>query len=53
MAEDGLLDNVVILAVNVDGGITSCWANDEAPFTVIGGLESLKGEFMDSCIEKR
>lgn len=53
MAEDGLISNVVICAQLHNGDVMDCWANNSNPFLVVGGLESVKLEFMNSCIEKR
>lgn len=53
MAKDGLVSNVIVLAVLNDGGVMDCWANNNSPFVMVGGLESIKKEFMDSCIEGR
>ena len=53
MAEDGLISNVVICAQLHNGDVMDCWANSSNPFLVVGGLESVKLEFMNQFIEKR
>lgn len=47
------IENIVILAVKRDGSVIDCWANRGHPFTIVGGLESVKLEFMNACIEGR
>lgn len=52
-AKDGHISNVVILCSMNDGSVMDCWANGGDPFLIVGGLESIKREFMDACIEGR
>ena len=46
------VENVVIIATT-SSGIASSWANGSDPFAVIGAIEVLKLEFMNSNIEPR
>ena len=46
------VENVVIIATTTSG-IASSWANSSDPFTIIGAIEVLKLEFMNSNIEPR
>lgn len=46
------VENVVIIATTASG-IASSWANSSDPFAIIGALEVLKLEFMNSNIEPR
>lgn len=51
--DEGGVENCVILLVGKDGSVMDCWANSSHPFAVVGGLESIKTEFMKACVEKR
>ena len=53
MAKHGGVSNVVVVATMDDGCVMDCWANGKDPFLVVGGIESIKREFMDSAIEAR
>lgn len=53
MAKDGLIKNVLVIAVTNDNDVMDCWANAQSPFVVVGGIESLKLDFMTSVIERR
>jgi hypothetical protein len=53
MAKDGHVSNVVVLATLHDGSIMDCWANSSEPFLIVGGLESLKLDFMQDTIDRR
>ena len=46
------VENVVIIATT-SSGIASSWANSSDPFAIIGAIEVLKLEFMNSSIEPR
>lgn len=52
-AKKGDIENVMIVAVEKNADVWSGWANGSQPFSVVGALESVKLEFMNSCIEKR
>ena len=51
MAREGLVTNVMIVAAMADGSMMRCWANDIAPFAMVGQLEVAKAEFMKANIE--
>ena len=53
LARRGELSNVVVVAVLNNGDVMDCWANGSQPYAVVGGLESLKFEFINGVIEKR
>ena len=53
MAKDGLIKNVLVLAITNNDDVLDCWANHQSPFVVVGGIESLKLDFMNSVIERR
>lgn len=53
MAKDGLIKNVLVIAVTNDNDVMDCWANTQSPFVVVGGIESLKLDFMTKVIERR
>ena len=53
LVQEGNAANIAIIIVNFDNSVMSCWANDNLPFTMVGGLENLKMDFMDANIEKR
>ncbi len=53
LARRGELSNVVVVAVLNNGDVMDCWANGSQPYAVVGGLEGLKFEFINACIEKR
>jgi len=53
MARDGLIKNVLVIAVTNDNDVMDCWANTQSPFVVVGGIESLKLDFMTKVIERR
>ena len=53
LAESNSISNVAIVMVNEDGDVMDCWANGNNPFAIVGGLESLKFEFMRAQIESR
>lgn len=53
MAKAGDIKNCVISCVLNNGDVMDCWANGSDPFVVVGALESVKREFMDSIIEAR
>ncbi len=53
LARKGELSNVVVVAVLNNGDVMDCWANGSQPYAVVGGLEGLKFEFINACIEKR
>jgi hypothetical protein len=45
--------NAVIVMVGEDGTVMDCWATKRMVFQMVGGIESIKLEFMMSCIEGR
>ncbi len=53
LARKGEIANLAIVAVCNDGDVMDCWANQSNALTMVGGLESLKFEFMNGVIEKR
>ncbi len=53
LARKGELANIAMVAVCNDGDVMDCWANQSNALTMVGGLESLKFEFMNGVIEKR
>ena len=53
LAKDGLIKNVLVIAVTNDNDVMDCWANTQSPFVVVGGIESLKLDFMTKVIERR
>ena len=52
-AKQGTICNCMIVMAGNDNSVVDCWANGNKPFVMIGGLESVKREFMDAIIEKR
>ena len=53
LARKGEIANLAIVAVCNDGDVMDCWANQSNAHAMVGGLESLKFEFMNGVIEKR
>ncbi len=53
LARKGEIANIAMVAVCNDGDVMDCWANQSNALTMVGGLESLKFEFMNGVIEKR
>ena len=53
MAKHGGVDNCIVILTLKDGGIMDGWANDNKPYLMVGALESVKRDFMDSVIERR
>ncbi len=53
LARKGEIVNIAMVAVCNDGDVMDCWANQSNALTMVGGLESLKFEFMNGVIEKR
>ena len=53
IAKKGDLINCVILMLDNEGNIYDCWATPNSPYTILGGLESLKTEFSNANIQKR
>lgn len=52
-SKDRVIKNVVIVMIDSEENVLDCWANNSTPFAVVGAIESVKREFMDSCIEAR
>jgi len=48
----GVANCIIIMAMN-NGSVQDCWANGSKPFVMVGAIESIKREFMDSTIEGR
>ncbi len=53
MAKQGGIDSCAIVMVMHDGAVVDAWANGNHPFTMVGALETLKFDYMDSQIERR
>lgn len=53
LAKDGGISNCIVIMACSNGDVMDCWANGNKPFVMIGALESIKREFMDSKIEAR
>lgn len=53
MAKQGGVESCAIILATHDGGVLDCWANRDQVYTLIGGLEGLKRDFMDSVIGPR
>jgi len=53
LAKKGGVENCAIVMTHNDNTVSDVWANGKDPYLVIGALESLKQEFIDSTIEKR
>ena len=51
MAEDGLINNIVIVGTTTDGELVSAIANSNNPFLILGHLEVTKHRLIHSCIE--
>ncbi len=47
------IGNIIIVMAAEDGSVMDCWATRRLPFQIVGGLESVKAEFMNACIEGR
>ena len=52
-AETDGIANVFIVGVTHDDAVISVWANGKLPFTMVGGIENTKNEFMKDSIEPR
>jgi hypothetical protein len=48
----GVINCMVVMATD-DNLVLDCWANGVSPFVMVGALESLKCDFMRSCMEYR
>ena len=48
----GVINCMVVMTTN-DNLVLDCWANGVSPFVMVGALESLKCDFMRSCVEYR
>jgi len=53
VANEENVENCVVIMTHKDGSISDCWANGKDPFVMVGALEMVKREFMDSLIESR
>lgn len=53
MAKDGGVATIAIVAILDSGDIMDCWANGGQPYALVGGLESLKHDFINNTIEAR
>ncbi len=53
MAKEGGIDCCAIVMVTKNGYVVDAWANGTQPFVMVGALEALKFDFMDSQIERR
>jgi len=51
MANKGGTINCFVILADKDGNVSDCWANQNDAFAMVGALESLKKDFMDSVIE--
>ena len=51
--KETVVNNVIVVMVGDDGSVIDSWANKSDPYTMIGALESIKADFMYSCIEPR
>lgn len=53
MAKEGNINCCAIVMVTHNGCVVDAWANGTQPFVIIGALEALKRDFMDTYIENR
>ena len=53
LAKQGKAINCAVLLINDDETIQDGWANPNNPYAMVGALEALKQDFMNSNIEKR
>ena len=44
------IGNVIIVMAAEDGSVFDCWATSRLPFQIVGGLESVKIEFMNEPV---
>jgi hypothetical protein len=51
--KDNIVTNVVVVMVGGDGSVIDSWANRTNPYVMLGALECIKFDFMNSCIEPR
>ncbi len=53
MAKEGGIDSCMIIMVSHDGFVVDAWANGTQPFVMVGAIEALKFDFIQSQIEQR
>jgi len=53
MATRGGISNCIVIMTGADGSVVDCWANRDNPYQIVGALEALKHEFINSSIEQR
>ncbi len=53
MAREGGIDSCMIIMVSHDGYVVDAWANGKQPFTMVGAIEALKFDYIQSQIEQR
>jgi len=51
--KDNVVANVVIVMIGSDGSVIDSWANKSDPYMMLGAIESIKADFMNSCIKPR
>lgn len=53
MAEDGLIEDIFIVATQTNGKVSHSWANGGEPFLMLGKIEEAKYDYMKSNIEQK
>ena len=51
--KDNVVNNIAIVMVKDDGSVIDSWANKTNPYVMLGAIESIKFDFMNSCIQLR
>ena len=53
MAKEGGIDSCIIIMVTHEGCVVDAWANGTQPFVMVGAIEALKFDYINSQIEQR
>ena len=47
----GEVKNIAFVGIGNDNSVISCYANGSNPYAMIGGIEKLKSDLINNCIE--
>jgi hypothetical protein len=51
--KESVVTNLLVVMIGIDGSVIDTWANRTDPYIMLGAIESIKADFMKSCIETR
>ncbi|EMA2752279.1 TPA: hypothetical protein RMT52_005057 [Escherichia coli] len=52
-AREGKIHSLAMLTIDSEGNVMDCWHNADSPYVMLGAMEALRFDFLNSSIELR